>query len=519
MTTLNLAALETALDALPKRFPGPGGVAGVMKDGEIIAARAWGYRDLDTAAPMTRKTRLPICSISKQFTCQVLLSTLGDDGAHDGEVAKYLPNFKGTLPTLRQLCDMQSGLRDYWALTVLQGGMAEQVFRFEDAMPLLARMKTGHFPPGTAYSYCNCNFRILREVIKDQTGEDLDTLYRRYVFDPAGMKTALQSSDTSKPQDGVVGYEGNDASGYFPADNRIFWIGDAGIAASLEDMMAYEAWIDATRDDETSLYRRISVEPTFSDGNPAAYGYGLMFEEIAERKFSGHSGALRGFRAKRVNCRDERLSVVVMFNHEANSGGAVASLVEAALDHKTPAPGAVPDGWDGQWLADNGLLTTITSRRHGVGLAYNGWGPDTLDQTADGGLGNPDITVKRDGANLVMMRKGDNTTSVLKPLPVKDTADGQEIAGNWYSEELEAEMIIEARDGGAYARFRGALGEGRMERMAPVGKDVWTLATRRSMDAPAPGDWTAVFSRDAEGKLTAVRLGCWLAHGVEYLKA
>src|SRR5690606_35479379 len=108
---------------------------------------------------------------------------------------------------------------------------------------------------------------------------------------------------------------------------------------------------------------------------------------------------------------------------------AVASLVEAALDHKPAAPGPVADGWDGQWLADNGLLTTITSRRHGVGLAYNGWGPDTLDQTADGGLGNPDVTVKRAGENLVMTRKGDNTTSVLTPLPVTDVADGAEIAG------------------------------------------------------------------------------------------
>ena len=35
MTDLNLTALETALDALPKRHPGPGGVAGVMKDGKI----------------------------------------------------------------------------------------------------------------------------------------------------------------------------------------------------------------------------------------------------------------------------------------------------------------------------------------------------------------------------------------------------------------------------------------------------------------------------------------------------
>src|SRR5690606_6724152 len=106
----------------------------------------------------------------------------------------------------------------------------------------------------------------------------------------------------------------------------------------------------------------------------------------------------------------------------------------------------------------------------------------------------------REGENLVMTRKGDNTTSVLTPLPVTDVADRAEIAGSWYSDELEASLLIEARDGGVYARFSGILGEGRMERMAPVGKDVWILATRRSMDAPAPGDWTAVVSRDQAGR-------------------
>ena len=49
MSNIDLSALEAALAALPKRFPGPGGVAGVVKDGKVLAARAWGYADLDSA--------------------------------------------------------------------------------------------------------------------------------------------------------------------------------------------------------------------------------------------------------------------------------------------------------------------------------------------------------------------------------------------------------------------------------------------------------------------------------------
>ncbi len=518
MTDLNLAALEGALDALPKHFPGPGGVAGVMKDGRIIAARAWGYADLDRGQAMTRATRLPICSISKQFTCQVLLATLGDPARLDGKVAAFLPEFTGPLPTVRQLCDNQSGLRDYWALTVLHGGKAEQEFRREDALPLVARMKTGHFPPGTAYSYCNCNYRILSEMIETETGTALEDLYRRHIWDPAGMKTAVLTSDTRHPEDGVVGYEGNDAAGYFPAENGVFWIGDAGISASLDDMLAYEGWIDATRDDETGLYRRASVPPAYADGTPATYGYGIAHHRIAGLDFTGHAGALRGFRAQRLNARAARLSVVVIFNHEGNVYGAAQSLINAALGAETPEPAAIPDGWDGQWLAEDGLVVRLVAGRRGISLFYNGWGPDALDLAADGSLASPTVMLRRDGAGLVMQRKGDNTVQALTPLPVIDAADAAEIAGHYTSAELGAGLKIEARDGAAFVRFSGLLGSGRPERMAPVGRDVWTVATRRSMDAPAPGDWTAVVRRNAAGSVTGLTLGCWLARGVDYIR-
>jgi D-aminopeptidase len=518
MPAFDLAALESALDALPKRHPGPGGVAGVVRDGEVVAARAWGYADLDTAAPLTRTTRLPICSISKQFTCQVLLATVGDPARLDGRVREFLPGFTGTLPTVHQLCDNQSGLRDYWALTVLQGAKAEQVFAREDALPLIARMKTGHFPPGTAYSYCNCNYRIVSELIESETGEALETLYRRHVWEPAGMKTAVLTSDTRHPEDGVVGYEGSDATGFFPAENAIFWIGDAGISASLDDMLAYEAWIDATREDEASPYRRISAQPAFADGAPAAYGYGLARHEIAGLAFTGHAGALRGFRAQRLNSRDARLSVVVLFNHEGDTYAAAKSLIEAALGHVEPEPAPIPDGWDGQWLADDGLLVQIESGRRKATLRY-ATGGETVTLAPDGTLTSPGVVVAKSPGGLTMTRSRENAAPALTPLPENAAADPGEVAGRWASGELGADLAIEARDGAAYARFTGMLGTGRMERMAPAGRDVWTVATRRSMDAPAPGDWTLVIDRDVSGAVAGLTLSCWLARGLRYVRA
>lgn len=515
MTRINLTALEGALDSLPSRHPGPGGVAGVVMDGRIIATRAWGFADLDSGQVLTPETRLPICSISKQFTCAALLAELPDPAVLDHQIARLLPRYTDPLPTMRQLCDNQSGLRDYWALTVLQGARAEQEFTRDDALRLIALNRTGHFAPGTRYSYSNGNFRIISELLEAHTGENLETLYRRHIWSPAGMERTLLTADTRHPADGVTGYEGSEATGYFPARNGITWIGDAGISSSLRDMLAHECWIDATREDENSLYRRISVPPRFADGRPARYGYGLMHDTVAGHAITGHSGALRGFRAYRMHARAARLSIVVMFNHEGDTYRAATSLFEAAMDHQPAPSGPVTRNWDGQWMGSDGLLTRVETGRNAA-LLRHATGPESLLPRPDGSLAARHVTLCRDGDALQMTRPGENLHETLTPVPRIDGPGAGDISGRYASDEMQADMTVEFRDGAAYARFQGLLGTGRWERLQPVGPDLWLLVTRRSMDAPAPGDWTLSLHRDGEGRVSGLSLGCWLARGIVY---
>ena len=58
-----------------------------------------------------------------------------------------------------------------------------------------------------------------------------------------------------------------------------------------------------------------------------------------------------------------------------------------------------------------------------------------------------------------------------------------------------------------------------MHPVHPVGEDVWRLSCRRSMDAPAPGDWTILVHRDDAGAVSGLTLGCWLARKIAYSKA
>ena len=121
-----------ALNAIPHLHRGPGGVAAVLENGEVIAKRAWGYADLDSRIPMTTTTAFPICSISKQMVCLVMESLLrkptplmakrkeDPQQQMDTELRKLLPhlfeNDDASGLTVKELAHMQSGIRDYWAM-------------------------------------------------------------------------------------------------------------------------------------------------------------------------------------------------------------------------------------------------------------------------------------------------------------------------------------------------------------------------------------------------------------------
>lgn len=517
MTKLDFDALEKAIRTLPARFKGPGGVAGVVKDGEILFRHAWGYADLDRHLPMTAGTLMPICSISKQFTCALLLDLVGDPSRLDDKLEELLPNLRGQRPTIAQLCHNQSGLRDYWALTVLHGALAEGVFAREDARPLLARMRSTHFQPGRHYSYSNGNFRMLSDLIEEHAGQPLGALLKERIFEPAGMRTALLSPDTGAALNGVVGHEGNDDIGFFPAVNRIYWSGDAGIAASLDDMLAWERFIDATRDDDGGLYNRISAPQTFSDGTPARYGYGLARETIGDAVVTGHGGALRGFRCRRLHAASERLSVVVMFNHEADAHVAAQVLMKAALGvPDTKAAGVKPDaGWTGKYMEPaTGLVLDVEARDDHLTSSLAG-SPERLALGEDGVARAWSTVLERDDDALRIERPGENLKSVAIRISGAPRAD---IAGRYFSDELEASLQIVDAGGAFHGAFEGFLGKGAMQPIYPVGEDVWVLSCRRSMDAPAPGDWTIRIRRDADDKVSGVVVGCWLARNVEYAR-
>ncbi|MFO0293727.1 MAG: D-aminopeptidase [Rhodospirillales bacterium] len=524
MSGEDITALERAIAALPTAYPGPGGAIAVLRRGEVLARHAWGFANAERRIAFTPRTLFRVCSITKQFACAALLSACPDPEVLAPALRARLPRLEGAMPGVAQLCHNQSGLRDYWATAMLLGAGAEDGFGDAEAARMFAATRSTHFAPGTRYSYCNQNFRLISELLEAHAGRDFAALLRRHVFDPAGMESACLAADTRAMPDGTEGYEGSVAAGFRPAVNRILWTGDAGMGACLDDMIAWERWIDATREEHDALYGRLSAPVAFADGAPASYGFGLDRPREFGHAMTAHSGALRGWRSHRLHLAAARISVVVLFNHMADAQAAAQGVLGALLGRARQAadPALPTPAWTGAYVEpETGLLARVEAAAPGeIRLRFSA-GPDRLLLAADGTARSARVALIPDGDTLLLERAAENLRTRLVRLEAAPRAHETavaELAGTYRCAELDAELAIADAGGVAHGAWSGPLGAGRMEQLAPAGADVWTLPCPRALDFAPPGDWTLAVRRDAGGRVAGLRVGCWLARGLDYAR-
>lgn len=532
------ASIPEILADVPSRFRGPGGAVAVLKDGKLVGQQLWGYADLHRRIPMAADTVLPICSITKQMLCGLLtdleLNPTPAMTARRVEPAEQLSNQLGQLLnpnllqdtglTIRHLCNNQSGIRDYWALTVLWGAKPEGHFSVVDHGPqMLARLKSFHFPPGTEYSYANSNFFVVARCIEQVTGQPLAELLKQRIFAPAGMETARLCANTAEHPPPGVGYEGNEAFGFCPAVNCIEWAGDAGVVASLADMIAYEHFVDRSTNDSQSWYGINSKQQKYNDGTPAEYGFGLARQLVGGVLTVRHGGALRGYRLSRSYAPVPRVSIVVLLNQEHGDAGEVSDWIlkrvmgvpEAKKEIVSPGP-----DWTGTYLdSDTGLAITVSQGTVGELLVKYHRTPEKFRVIEAYKAQSDGMVATLDGTSLHLHIPHDNRTVHAQRVATGKLAPtSSELQGDYHCAEIDSVFHCSGSGGMLYGMFDGFLGQGPVHMMRSLGDDLWALACPRAMDSTPPGDWTVIVRRNDDGTVAGVTIGCWLARRLEFIK-
>ena len=191
------ADLAAGLAELVKKHRMPGALAGIYRNGQVLTAGA-GIANLNTAAPMTPDLGFVTGSITKVWTC-TLVMTFVDEGKIDLDrpLIEYLPHLKfgdaevTRSVTTKHLLNHSSGLDagDYIE-DFGEGPAANRLY-----VDALARIGQVH-PMGKYSSYCNAGWVLAGHLVEVLSGKSWHRLLEERVIKPLGAtRTFTEAED------------------------------------------------------------------------------------------------------------------------------------------------------------------------------------------------------------------------------------------------------------------------------------------------------------------------------------
>ncbi len=216
----------------------PGAVVVVVKDGQVLFEKGYGYADAKASKPVDPKTTLfRPGSVSKLFTWTAVMQQVEAGKIDlDADVNRYLdfriPAYHGLPVTVRQLMTHRAGFSE----------TARDLLSFGKAPPPLDTVLKRYVPPrifapdeGPGYS--NYGASLAGYIVQRVSGEEFDSYVEKHIFAPLGMShsTFAQPLPAALTPDMSVGYKmtGEAGDGF-----EIISLPPAGSLSSTGDDMA-----------------------------------------------------------------------------------------------------------------------------------------------------------------------------------------------------------------------------------------------------------------------------------------
>jgi CubicO group peptidase (beta-lactamase class C family) len=329
--TPTAAALD-AIYASYDRDGSPGCLVGVVRDGQIIYERGYGFANLDYGIRHSGEMVYYVGSVSKQFTAAaVALLAQERRLSLDDDVRRYIPELPdyGRTMTIRHLVHHTSGLRDIYTLMSLAGTRMEDVLTDEDALALITRQKELNFLPGDDYLYSNSGYWLLGQIIERVTGKTLAQYAEEKIFRPLGMtNTQFYDEPGRIMRNRVMSYGGDGAGGY-----RITYLGNfdkvgaGGLYTTLADLVKWDANFYYPKVGGPEFLRTMHTRGVLTSGDTLPYAFGINVQERRGLPMVRHGGSLMGFKADLVRYPSERFSVISLCNLGSIDPGPLADQV------------------------------------------------------------------------------------------------------------------------------------------------------------------------------------------------
>ena len=333
----------------------PGAAVSVIRDGEIIHSRGYGYAQIEHGVPVTPRTVFHVASVSKQFTAMAV-TMLAAEGALslDDRVQAHLgfvPEFEHPV-TVRQMIHHTSGIRDQWQLLGISGWRLDDVITTEQILGLMSRQRELNFVPGSEYLYSNMGYTLLAQTAAAVSGMSFPEFTAARIFRPLGMDRThfhddhehivpdraysyrpVPTDDDGTGEGGGVGLEPEYTKAVLSYANA----GATSLFTTADDLAR---WLDNFRHETvggTQVMEMMTTRGILNSGDTIPYAHGLSIGDHRGLRTVGHGGADAGFRTQATWYPEADVGVVVLTNvANGNPGGRARQVAEVVLAEVFP---------------------------------------------------------------------------------------------------------------------------------------------------------------------------------------
>ena len=313
----------------------PGAVVSVVKDGQVVTTRGYGWADTGASggqpvAVDPQKSLFRVASVSKIPTSIAAMQLVEQGKVNlDADISAYLDfeierRFDEPL-TLRHLLTHSAGFDEKGSLT--------------KTTDLETYVKTSPpvqvFAPGTTPGYSNYGMALAGYIVQRVSGQPFETYVREHVLEPAGMTTSTYEQPLPKGMASSLG------PGYMSDGEEVSFelMGDFPAGSLTVSAPDFAAFMNAQLSRSPKLLREETWEQMWSPGlgeerlgNRAKAGeMGLGYFELSRhgRRIVEHSGDLpSGWHSKFELYPEEKTGIFISYNGDGNGSDSSSSLRE-----------------------------------------------------------------------------------------------------------------------------------------------------------------------------------------------
>jgi CubicO group peptidase (beta-lactamase class C family) len=306
----------------------PGLSLAVVKNGQIILAKGYGYANVEHHVPVKPETIFQSGSIGKQFTATAVMMLVEEGRINlDEKIRKYLGNVPDSWQniTVWHLLTHTSGLTDY-----------PDDFDFrrdytEAELLTRAQAITPTFKPGDKWQYSNLGYLTLGILIHKVTGKFYGDFLQERIFKPLGMTTTRIISEADIVPNRAGGYhfvkdELKNQNWVSPTLNTT---ADGALYFTVLDMAKWDAALYGEGLLNKASLQQMWTAVRLNNNKTTDYGFGWSLGLVNGHHIVEHGGAWQGFTSYIARYVDDKITVIVLDNLAGANAGKIARHVAA----------------------------------------------------------------------------------------------------------------------------------------------------------------------------------------------